>query len=399
MAFVNANRVKETTTTTGTGTLTLGGAVTGFQSFSAVGNGNTAVCCCYAVDANGLPTGQWEVFIGTYTSSGTTLARTTLIDSSTGIAINFSAGTKHVIVCTPAKGPTQLQSAAATDVPLTIKGASAQSGNFVEIQDSAGNVRFKISTNNGISAGGGIYIYDNSNNVVFSVDQFGVKVGYAGGLFFGSLQRPTLSGGSGLQLYDSLHVLAANNSQIKWSSTSDGSSGSSDVGLSRVAAGVLHPSNGSTGNGWMQNTAGLSRVASDVTNVGTTMAAITGLTTTLLAGRKYTGKLVLFASDATAADGLKIDFDGGTATMTSFAAAVTANVQGATLGTSVSSAIATDITATALNGTAVNCIVIEFGFVCNAAGTFIPRQAKNSDAAGATLTIAANSFMEIQDAP
>lgn len=247
MAFVNANRVKETTTTTGTGTLTLGGAVAGFQSFSAVGNGNTAVCCCYAVDAGGVPTGDWEVFIGTYTSSGTTLARTTLIDSSTGSAINFSAGTKHVIVCTPAKGPTQLQSAAATDVPLTIKGASAQSGNFVEIQDSAGNVRFKISTNNGISAGGGLYIYDNSNNVIFSVDQFGVKVGYAGGLFFGSLQRPTINGSVGLQLYSALHVLGANNSQFKWSSTSDGSAASTDTAVGRSAAGVVEINNGTTG--------------------------------------------------------------------------------------------------------------------------------------------------------
>ena len=104
MALVNADRVKETTVTTGTGTLTLGGAVTGFQSFSAIGDGNTAYCCCYAVDANGIPTGQWEVFLGTYTASGTTLARTTLIASSTGSAVNFSAGTKHVIVCYPSQG-------------------------------------------------------------------------------------------------------------------------------------------------------------------------------------------------------------------------------------------------------------------------------------------------------
>lgn len=85
--------------------------------------------------------------------------------------------------------------------------------------------------------------------------------------------------------------------------------------------------------------------------------------------------------------------------MTSFQAGVTANAQGATLGTSVSAALATDLTATALSGTGVNVIEVEFAFVCNAAGTFIPRIAKNADAAGATLTIAANSFMELQDAP
>lgn len=42
MALVVADRVKETTTSTGTGTITLAGAVSGFQSFSVVGDGNTA---------------------------------------------------------------------------------------------------------------------------------------------------------------------------------------------------------------------------------------------------------------------------------------------------------------------------------------------------------------------
>ena len=99
MAFVLADRVKETTTTTGTGTVTLAGAATGFQSFSVIGNGNTTY---YTIAGQG--TAEWEVGIGTYTSSGTTLARTTVISSSNaGSLVNFSAGTKDVFVTYPAE--------------------------------------------------------------------------------------------------------------------------------------------------------------------------------------------------------------------------------------------------------------------------------------------------------
>jgi hypothetical protein len=98
MALVLADRVKETTTTTGTGTVTLAGAVTGFQSFSAVGNANTTY---YTIAGQG--TSEWEVGIGTYTASGTTLSRDTVLASSAGAPTktNFSAGTKDVFVTYP----------------------------------------------------------------------------------------------------------------------------------------------------------------------------------------------------------------------------------------------------------------------------------------------------------
>ena len=97
MALVLKDRVKETTASTGTGTVTLAGAVAGFQSFSAVGDGNTTY---YAiVDA---ASGDWEVGIGTYTASGTTLSRTTVLSSSNaGSLVNFGAGTKDVFVTYP----------------------------------------------------------------------------------------------------------------------------------------------------------------------------------------------------------------------------------------------------------------------------------------------------------
>ena len=100
MTFVVADRVKETTTTTGTGTITLLGAATGFQSFAVIGNANLTYYTIAGQTGN-----EWEVGIGTYTSSGTTLARTTVLANSSGTqpsALSFSAGTKDVFVTYPA---------------------------------------------------------------------------------------------------------------------------------------------------------------------------------------------------------------------------------------------------------------------------------------------------------
>lgn len=99
MALVLKDRVKETTTTTGTGTVTLAGAVTGYQSFSAIGNGNTTYYCIAGQSGS-----EWEVGIGTYTSAGTTLSRDTVLASSNaGSLVTFSAGTKDVFVTYPAE--------------------------------------------------------------------------------------------------------------------------------------------------------------------------------------------------------------------------------------------------------------------------------------------------------
>lgn len=97
MALVIADRVRETSTTTGTGTLTLGGAVAGYQTFSSgIGNGNT---CYYAITLDS----DWEVGLGTYTSAGATLSRDTILASSNAnSAVNFGAGTKDVFVTYPA---------------------------------------------------------------------------------------------------------------------------------------------------------------------------------------------------------------------------------------------------------------------------------------------------------
>jgi hypothetical protein len=107
MALVLDDRVQETTTTTGTGTLTLAGATIGYQSFAAIGNANTT----YYNITDGT---NWEVGIGTYTSSGTTLSRNKVLSSSnSGSLVNFPVGSKNVFCTYPAS------KALYTDIPNT----------------------------------------------------------------------------------------------------------------------------------------------------------------------------------------------------------------------------------------------------------------------------------------
>ena len=98
MALVLADRVLETTTSTGSGTITLAGAKQGYQTFSlAIGDGNQTY---YTIASQT----EWEVGIGTYTSSGDTLSRDTVLSSSSGGGkVTFSVGTKDVFVTYPSE--------------------------------------------------------------------------------------------------------------------------------------------------------------------------------------------------------------------------------------------------------------------------------------------------------
>ena len=97
MALVVKDRVKETATTTGTGAVTLGGAVTGFESFSsALANSDTTY---YAISHRNAD--EWEVGLGTYNAG--VLTRTTILESSNSdSAVSFTAGTKDVFITLPA---------------------------------------------------------------------------------------------------------------------------------------------------------------------------------------------------------------------------------------------------------------------------------------------------------
>ena len=95
MAFKLNDRVKESSSTTGTGTFTLGGAVTGFETFAAgIGGSNTTYYCIFE---NG--TNNFEVGFGTLNGGASTLARTNVISSSNSDGlVNFAGATE--VFCT-----------------------------------------------------------------------------------------------------------------------------------------------------------------------------------------------------------------------------------------------------------------------------------------------------------
>jgi len=119
MALIVADRVKEVTTTSGTGAYTLGGAIVGFQAFSAVAVDTDTVYYSITDEVD------WEVGIGTIGGTQTTLARTTILSSSNaGSAVNWGAGTKNIFLTYPAEKAVYEDISGNVDVPnnLTVGG-------------------------------------------------------------------------------------------------------------------------------------------------------------------------------------------------------------------------------------------------------------------------------------
>jgi len=146
MALVLKDRVKETSTTAGTGTITLAGAVAGFQSFLAVGNGNSTY---YAIVDPA--TGAWEVGIGTYTSSGTTLSRTTVLSSSnSGSLVSFAANSKDVFVTYPSERAVWLDSAGNVLVQYEFNTINATTANITTANLTSGTISTTPTNNTDI---------------------------------------------------------------------------------------------------------------------------------------------------------------------------------------------------------------------------------------------------------
>ena len=139
MTLIIADRVQETTLTTGTSDYALVGATTGYQSFGAVmANGDTTY---YAV----TDSINWEVGIGTYSTTGPTMVRTTILSSSnSGSAVNWVAGTKNIF----------LSYAASKSSYLDASGALLVADKIVHTGDTDTAIRFPAANTMSVETGG-----------------------------------------------------------------------------------------------------------------------------------------------------------------------------------------------------------------------------------------------------
>jgi len=169
-----------------------------------------------------------------------------------------------------------------------------------------------------------------------------------------------------------------------------------DTGIKRVAATVTGFTDGGTSNlGWYQ-WAGECFLAADATSTSATLANLSGCTISgLVSGRKYTFEAKLFASNSVAGEGVKIDFNGGSATSTNFIAQCEGLDSTLTINTQVS-ALNTACSAATFTGNGF--IRVTGSFEPSGSGTFILRFAENSASSG-TLTVKRGSSIRMYDSP
>jgi hypothetical protein len=171
MALVLADRVQETTTTVGTGSVTLAGAVLGYQTFAVIGNGNTTF---YTIADQGGA--NWEVGIGTYSTTGPTLARTTILSNSNGNTspVSFPAGTKTVFVTYPSEQSVNLDASGNVSALGTIASGTWQGSTIGVAYGGTG-----VTTSSGANS---VVLRDSNQNITANrVNQSNTNTTAAGG--------------------------------------------------------------------------------------------------------------------------------------------------------------------------------------------------------------------------
>jgi len=140
MALALNDRVQQTGTANTTVSFTLSGSVLGFQSFAVIGNGNTTYYT--ATDTSG----NWEVGVGTYSTTGPTLTRTTIIASSnSGSAVTF-VGTVNVFVTYPAEKSVNQDVSGNVTNAGTITGTSLIASNGIFVNSTTVSANYTVPT-------------------------------------------------------------------------------------------------------------------------------------------------------------------------------------------------------------------------------------------------------------
>lgn len=279
MAFKLFDRVQETSTSTGTGDFTLSGAVTGFKTFaSRYSTGDTLYYAIQEV-SGGIPTGAWEIGLGTYSAANTLTRTTVMASSNSDAAVSFAAGVKQVFVTLTAlqAGSVRERLTATKEYYVRTDGSDSNNGlantsgsAFLTIQkaidtvtktiDCAGqtvNINVADGTYTGsntlgaITGNGGVYIKGNSGtpgNVVISTTSANcfnalvytkggfwqiqdmalqtttsgscINVGYGATLYFTNLNFGATAG-SHIQIDVGGHVRASGNYAISGGSSSN----------------------------------------------------------------------------------------------------------------------------------------------------------------------------------
>jgi hypothetical protein len=190
MALALNDRVQQQGTANTTVSFTLTASVAGFQSFAVIGNGNTTYYS--ATDA----AGNWEVGIGTYSTTGPTLTRNTILSSSnSNTAVTF-VGTVNVFVTYPSSKSVNLDSSSNVSALGTVSSGTWQGSTIGVAYGGTG-----VTTSSGANS---VMLRDANQNVAVNrLNQSNTNTSAAGGvtaLTTASSYIHTLSG-TGNQTY------------------------------------------------------------------------------------------------------------------------------------------------------------------------------------------------------
>lgn len=221
MALVLYDRVRETSIVLGTNDAVLLGAVTGYQAFSVVGNTNT----CYYTIADSL--GNWEVGLGTYSTTGPTLARTTVYASSNGGSkVSFPAGTKDVFLTYPAEKAVQLDASGNVSPLGTVASGTWQAtavttsyGGTGLTSYTAGDLPYYATgtTLSKLGIGTSTYVLTSTGSAPQWSNPTGITIGTATNIAGGTANQIPVQSGPGATTF--ITAPTVSNTYLNWSGT------------------------------------------------------------------------------------------------------------------------------------------------------------------------------------